>query len=80
MTDRPNRGHTAAVPSIAGVPETVLVAPDSFKGTMPATEVADAIGDGLACRPAGSVDLCPVADGGEGTLDALRVALDGELA
>ncbi|MGZ4239153.1 MAG: glycerate kinase family protein [Solirubrobacteraceae bacterium] len=66
------------MPSIPGVPETILVAPDSFKGTMSAVEVADAIGKGLreAGRP---VDLCPVADGGEGTLEALRVAFGGEL-
>ena len=62
---------------IPGVPETVLVAPDSFKGTFSATEVAAAIGRGLqgAGRP---VDLCPVADGGEGTLDALAAGLDAE--
>ncbi len=62
---------------IAGVPETVLVAPDSFKGTFSATEVAAAIGRGLqaAGRP---VDLCPVADGGEGTLDALAAGLGAE--
>jgi glycerate kinase len=77
MTDRGARGHTAAVPSIPGVPETILVAPDSFKGTMTAVEVADAIGKGL--RQAGRlVELCPVADGGEGTLEALRAALGGE--
>lgn len=62
---------------IPGVPTTVLVAPDSFKGTLTAVQVADAIGRGLeaAGRP---VDLCPIADGGEGTLDALVRALDGE--
>ncbi|HEX3688270.1 MAG TPA: glycerate kinase [Solirubrobacteraceae bacterium] len=59
------------------MPETVLVAPDSFKGTFSATEVAAAIGRGLqqAGRP---VDLCPVADGGEGTLDALAAGLGAE--
>jgi glycerate kinase len=53
------------------------VAPDSFKGTFSATEVATAIGRGLqdAGRP---VDLCPVADGGEGTLDALGAGLGAE--
>ncbi len=66
------------MPSIPGVPTTILVAPDSFKGTLRATEVTDAIGRGLrqAGRP---VDLCPVADGGEGTLEALRSAHGGEL-
>jgi glycerate kinase len=65
-------------PRIPGVPTTILVAPDSFKGTLSAREVAAAIGRGLegADRP---VDLCPVADGGEGTLDALLPAIDGEL-
>ena len=62
---------------IPGIPTTVLVAPDSFKGTLTATQVAKAVGRGLedAGRP---VDLCPIADGGEGTLDALLRALDGE--
>jgi glycerate kinase len=55
----------------------VLVAPDSFKGTMSATEVAVAIGRGV--EAAGwSVDLCPVADGGEGTLEVLLEAIGGE--
>jgi glycerate kinase len=65
------------VSRIPGVPETVLVAPDSFKGTFSASEVAAAVGRGLegAGRP---VDLCPVADGGEGTLDALAIGLDAE--
>jgi glycerate kinase len=69
---------TARVRSIPGVRETVLVAPDSFKGTFTATEVAGAVGEGLreAGRP---VDLCPVADGGEGTLEALRPAFGGKL-
>jgi glycerate kinase len=69
---------TAHVSPIPGVPEIVLVAPDSFKGTFAATEVAAAIGRGLQAggRP---VDLCPVADGGEGTLAALAAALDAEL-
>jgi glycerate kinase len=63
---------------IPGIPTTILVAPDSFKGTLSAAEVAEAIGRGLedAGRP---VDLCPVADGGEGTLEALLDAVGGEL-
>jgi glycerate 2-kinase len=69
---------TGAVSPIPGVRETVLVAPDSFKGTFTAAAVAEAVGDGLreAGRP---VDLCPVADGGEGTLEALRPVFGGEL-
>lgn len=60
------------------IPRTILVAPDSFKGTLRAGEVAEAIGRGLeeAGRP---VELCPIADGGEGTLEALLPALGGTL-
>jgi glycerate 2-kinase len=69
---------TARMTTIPGVPTTILVAPDSFKGTFSAREVAEAIGRGLQARGR-PVDLCPVADGGEGTLDALLPAIEGEL-
>ena len=72
------RAHTDPVPTIPGVPTQVLVAPDSFKGTFSAREVAEAVGTGL--REAGCrVDLCPVADGGEGTLEALVAPLGAEM-
>ena len=62
------------------IPERpVLVAPDSFKGTFRASEVAGAIGRGLERAGLMPPDLCPVADGGEGTLDALLPALGGEI-
>jgi glycerate kinase len=62
------------------VPERpVLVAPDSFKGTFSAPKVAGAIGRGLERAGLMPPDLCPVADGGEGTLDALLPGLGGEL-
>jgi glycerate kinase len=62
------------------VPERpVLVAPDSFKGTFRASEVAGAIGRGLERAGLMPPDLCPVADGGEGTIDALLPRLGGEL-
>ena len=57
---------------------SVLVAPDSFKGTFSAVEVAEAIGRGL--RAAGvDADLCPVADGGEGTQETLLASIGGEV-
>jgi glycerate kinase len=55
----------------------VLVAPDSFKGSVSATEVAAAIGRGLA-RAGLSCDLAPVADGGEGTIAVLLERYGGE--
>ena len=62
------------------VPERpVLVAPDSFKGTFSAAQVAGAIGRGIERAGLMPPDLCPVADGGEGTLDALLPQLGGEL-
>src|ERR671914_154446 len=57
----------------------VLVAPDSFKGTFSAPQVAGAIGRGLERAGLMPPDLCPVADGGEGTLDALLPQLGGEV-
>jgi glycerate kinase len=62
---------------IRGVPETILVAPDSFKGTFTAAEVADAIAVGLE-DVGRAADRCPLADGGEGTMDALGAARGGE--
>jgi glycerate kinase len=61
-----------------GVPEAILVAPDSFKGTFSSGEVAGALQRGLAAGGQGA-DLCPVADGGEGTLAVLAGPLDLEL-
>lgn len=52
----------------------MLVAPDKFKGTLSAAEVAEAIAAGLP----GEADLCPVADGGEGTAAVLLAAHGGE--
>lgn len=48
----------------------VLIAPDSFKGTFSAAEVAQALGEGFASAGI-HADLCPLADGGEGTVTAL---------
>jgi len=56
----------------------VLVAPDSFKGSFSAAEVAAAVAAGL--RDAGrEAHELPVADGGEGTMEALVSVLGGEI-
>jgi glycerate 2-kinase len=57
---------------------SALVAPDSFKGTFSAREVAAAIAAGLRGAGRDAVEL-PVADGGEGTMEVLVGALGGEL-
>jgi glycerate 2-kinase len=58
----------------------VVVAPDKFKGTLTAVEAADAIAEGWRLADArAEVDRVPMADGGEGTLNALVSALGGRL-
>ncbi len=50
----------------------VVIAPDSFKGSVSAPEAATAIAAGLArVWPTAELRRCPMADGGEGTLDAI---------
>jgi glycerate kinase len=50
----------------------VVLAPDSFKGTLGAAEAADALAAGWRLRrPDDDLVTLPLADGGEGTLDAL---------
>jgi glycerate kinase len=56
----------------------VIAAPDKFKGTLTAAQAARAMADGWRRRdPSAEVEELPVADGGDGTLDALVSALDG---
>ncbi|MEV0052697.1 glycerate kinase [Saccharopolyspora shandongensis] len=53
------------------VPGPVLIAPDKFKGSLTAPEVAEAVAAGLRrARPDAQVRLAPVADGGDGTVQA----------
>lgn len=56
-------------------PLTVVFAPDSFKGSLTSVEVARALADGWArARPQDELLPCPLADGGEGTLEAIAAA------
>jgi glycerate kinase len=58
----------------------VIVAPDSFKECLSAPSAASAIGEGvLSAWPDAVVDLCPMADGGEGTVGAMVSATAGRL-
>ncbi len=54
---------------------TILIAPDSFKGSITAVDVATALATGWhRARPDDEILLCPLADGGEGTLAAIEAA------
>jgi glycerate kinase len=57
----------------------ILIAPDSFKGTLAALPVAQAIAAGIRLAlPQAQIQLLPLADGGEGTLDAVLYATSGK--
>ena len=56
----------------------IVVAPQSFKGSLTAREVAEAIGRGIRrILPQADVVMLPMADGGEGTVDALVFSTGG---
>ncbi|WP_309734792.1 glycerate kinase [Microbacterium sp. SORGH_AS_0428] len=56
----------------------IVVAPDSFKGSLDATSAAGALAEGWrSVRPDDELLLRPMADGGEGTLDAFAAAIPG---
>ncbi len=62
------------------MPDRIICAPDSFKGSLSAVAAAAAMAEGIArAEPAVVCDQCPVADGGEGTLDALIRAMGGRI-
>ena len=56
----------------------IVAAPQAFKGTLSAGRAADAIAEAArAVYPHADVVRCPVADGGDGTLEALVEATGG---
>lgn len=58
----------------------IVIAPDSFKDSLSAAEVARAIAQGIAEAMPGSCCVqCPMADGGEGTMEAIMAACEGEV-
>jgi glycerate kinase len=57
----------------------LLLAPDKFKGCLSAADVARAMAGGaLRANPQSQIESCPLADGGEGTVDALVAATGGQ--
>jgi len=56
----------------------IIVAPDSFKGSLTALQAADAILQGIrAVTPEAEIVTIPLADGGEGTVEALVLSTRG---
>ena len=58
----------------------VVIVIDSFKGSLSSIEAGNAAGEGVlkAC-PSAEVKICPLADGGEGTVEALVNGMGGEM-
>ncbi len=58
----------------------ILIAPDSFKGSNSSLKVAEAIEEGIyRVFPDAEIEKVPIADGGEGTVEALVQANEGEM-
>src|SRR5438046_3701393 len=56
----------------------ILIAPDKFKGALKAREVAESVAAGQReILPDAEMDVAPMADGGEGTAEAICDALGG---
>src|SRR5690349_18086646 len=57
----------------------IVIAPNAFKGSLSALEAAEAIGEGIRAAAADAdLVLVPIADGGDGTVEALVAATQGE--
>ncbi|MFH1151177.1 MAG: glycerate kinase [Actinomycetota bacterium] len=57
----------------------VLIAPDKFKGSLAATAVAEAMAGGVAAAvPRAEIVLCPMADGGDGTVETVLASTTAE--
>ena len=62
------------------VPMRILIAPQSLKGSLTAAEAGQAIAQGVqAVYPKAAIEIVPVADGGEGTVQALIDATEGKI-
>jgi glycerate kinase len=64
--------------TLATMSPSIVIAPDSFKGSLSARGVAEAVAAGWrSVRPLDELVLLPQADGGEGTLDAVEASVAG---
>ncbi len=58
----------------------IVIAPNAYKGSLSAKEAAEAMAEAVRTLiPSAVIDLVPIADGGDGTVDALVSAAGGSL-
>jgi glycerate kinase len=58
----------------------IVIAPDKFKGSLSAAQAAAAMEKGVLLSDTGAeVEVCPMADGGEGTVEAIAAATGAEV-
>lgn len=58
----------------------IMLAPDSFKGSLTATEAVEAMAEGIGRVSATiQIDRCPLSDGGEGFIEAMHTAGGGDV-
>jgi glycerate kinase len=56
-----------------------IIAPDSYKGCLRSIEICEYLADGIKqIRPDAKIEKLPMADGGEGTVEAIVLSTDGE--
>jgi glycerate kinase len=80
MLSRTTAGYVGLFPERQDACVRVLIAPDSFGGTMTAVEVAEAIAAGWReTAPDDEVVLAPLSDGGPGFVEVVRAATGGRL-
>ncbi len=58
----------------------IVIAPDKYKGSLTAVEASEAMARGVrAAFPDADVITCPMADGGEGTVEAIAAAIGADI-
>jgi glycerate kinase len=58
----------------------ILIAPSAYKGTIAPNRLAEIMAEGVQrANPAAQIELAPLADGGDGTIEVLRSCLGGEV-
>ena len=78
LTEKPNLTNRCACDKLLIM--KIVVAPDSFKGSVSALEAASAIEQGLRrVFPDAIIEKIPMADGGEGTVQSLVDATGGQI-